>query len=428
VSERYEINDVACTVCGCVCDDLQITIERNRIVAAEGSCPLSHNWLLEHHSAERAVAEVNGQPAPLADAARRAAEILLAANWPLISGCLRSSTQGSRAAVHLADQLGACIDMTASPGHAASILAIQQNGISTCTLGEVRHRADLVIFWGADPLESHPRHWERYSVEPAGRFVPGGRRDRMVIVIDDQRTRSAEQADQFILLDPDEQFELLWYLRARVRGIADPERPIAGVPEDVIGELADQMKSCRYGVVFFGDRLTQTKLGHRNVEALLRLVTELNDHTRFHAREMGSQSTMGAENILCWQTGYPMAVSLHRGYPRYGPGEYSATEMLRRGEVDACLVVGSQMVSQLEGPAREHLQRMPTIALDHPTDKSPIRPAVRFTTAVDGVHRAGTAYRMDDVPIRLRRLLTSHYPSQAEVLEQIARTVAGKPT
>ena len=41
-------------------------------------------------------------------------------------------------------------------------MALQQVGESTCTLGEVRNRADLVIVWGSDPVVTHPRHLERY--------------------------------------------------------------------------------------------------------------------------------------------------------------------------------------------------------------------------------------------------------------------------
>ena len=143
------------------------------------------------------------------------------------------------------------------------------------------------------------------------------------------------------------------------------------------------MKSSRCGVIFFGVGLAQTDLGHLNVEALLRLVTELNGYTRFHARRMRVPGDVtGADNVLCWQTGFPFSVNLSRGYPRYNPGEYSANDMLERGEVDACLFVGSEGVSAMSPKAVSYLKRIPTIAPDHPTVASAIPPTVRFTTAV----------------------------------------------
>ena len=54
-----------------------------------------------------------------------------------------------------------------------------------------RNRADLVIFWGSNPAESHPRHLTRYSTMPKGLFVPNGRKDRTVVVVDVRRSKSA---------------------------------------------------------------------------------------------------------------------------------------------------------------------------------------------------------------------------------------------
>ena len=81
-------------------------------------------------------------------------------------------------------------------------MATQEVGESTCTLGEVKNRADLVIFWGSNPVESHPRHFERYSVLPQGRFIPGGRMDRTLVVADVKQTASTESADIFLPLNP----------------------------------------------------------------------------------------------------------------------------------------------------------------------------------------------------------------------------------
>jgi formylmethanofuran dehydrogenase subunit B len=127
----------------------------------------------------------------------------------------------------------------------------------------------------------------------------------------------------------------------------------------------------------------------------------------------------GADNVLCWQTGFPFSVSLSRGYPRYNPGEYTASDLLARGEPDAALFVGSERVDRFPAAAIRHLSQIPTILLDHAAAVPVWLPTLRFTTAVYGVHRAGTAYRMDDVPVPLRPFLPASYPADAEVLRAI---------
>ena len=137
----------------------------------------------------------------------------------------------------------------------------------------------------------------------------------------------------------------------------------------------------------------------------------------------GSGDVTGADTVLAWQTGFPFSVNLARGYPRYGPDEFSAQTLLQRREVDACLLVGSHGVRRLSPAAREYLQTIPTIVVDHELAELPLAPTVRFTTAIYGIHAAGTAYRMDEVPLPLAGFLSSRYPTDAELLDQIERHV-----
>ena len=420
-------SDVACTVCGCVCDDLQVTFSGGHVSHVEGACSLARPWFASLSEAPtRPAAIINGKPAPLAQAIERAAEILRQSRAPLIWGLSRSSTAGQRAAVLLAQQIGATIDTTASVCHGPSIMAIQEVGESTCSLGEVRNRADLVIFWGADPAESHPRHFERYSVDAKGLFVPRGRADRHVMVIDSEATATSRLADTFISVPRDADFEVIWAIRQLLRGIDLPASFDVGIPHRELQQLATRMASCRYGAVFFGLGLAQRGLGHKNVEALLRLVEDLNDFTRFTARRLRIPGDVtGADAVLCWLTGFPFAVNLARGYPRYNPGEYSANELLERGEIDACLLLGSEACSELSPRARQAITQLPTIALDYPNARPPMEATVQITTAIYGIHAAGTAYRMDEVPIPLRRLVWSSYPSDDEVLQDISAHLQG---
>jgi len=418
-------SDVACTVCGCVCDDLELVIQDERILETRRACKLAEPWFAALNDRRPAAAFIEGQATTHEAATERAASILRECTNPLVFGLSRSSTRGQRAAVRLAEALRGNIDTTASVCHGPSIMAMQQVGESTCSLGEVRNRADLVIFWGANPAESHPRHFERYSVEPIGELLPRGRLDRTIVVVDTKPTATSERADAFLQVKPDRDFELIWTLRQLISGEDSGKLHEAPIPLDAARDLARRMTTCRYGVVFFGLGLAQRGLGHVTVEALLRLVEDLNSHTRFTARRLRVPGDVaGADGVLCWQTGFAYAVNFSRGLPRYNPGEFTANELLARGEVDACLLVGSESVELLSEAAQATLQRIPTIVLEYPHVGVPLQPTVRFTTAVYGIHAPGTAYRMDEVPIPLRRLMWTAYKTDDEVLSELLRHVA----
>ena len=417
------ISDVACTVCGCVCDDLTLTLKDDVITAMAPGCALAEPWMLGQDVGDMTAAQVTGAAVSFERAVEQAAKILQAATSPLIYGLSRSSTPGQRVACRLADQLGATIDTTASTCHAPSIMAVQTVGESTSTLGEVRNRSDLVVYWGSNPLHSHPRHVER-CVEASGRFVPEGRGGRHLVVVDVEATETAAMADTFIQVERGGDFDVIWALRSLLEGGTLDDSSIAGVSRDTLTEFAQRLKSCRHGAIFFGLGLTKQGVPHANVEALLRLVTDLNHHTRFVVRRMRVPGDVtGADTVLCWQTGFPFSVNLARGYPRYNPGEYTANVLLERRETDAALLVGSEGISKLSPTAQSHLKQIPTIILDYPTAQCPLPPTVQFRTAVYGIHRAGTAYRMDEVPIPLRSLIDSPLPADHEVLEAILASV-----
>ena len=109
-----------------------------------------------------------------------------------------------------------------------------------------------------------------------------------------------------------------------------------GVPLAAWQDLMARMKRARFGVMFFGTGLAMTRGKHLNTEALLAVVRDMNAYTRFVAKSMrGAGNVTGADNVLAWRTGFAFAVNLARGYPRFNPGEYTADEMLARGEADA---------------------------------------------------------------------------------------------
>lgn len=418
------LTSIACTRCGCVCDDLQVELRAGGVSSIQPGCVLADEWFRRATVPYTgAVAEIEGHPATLTDAVVTAANLLRDSKLPLFFGLSRSSTDGQRAVCELADRLGGIVDTTASLGHGPSILAFQSAGESTSTLGEVRHRSDLVIYWGCDPVLSHPRHMERI-VDAAGLAVPRGRAGRHVIVVDSERTATAERADEFLQVEVGSHLEILSVLRMLLAGRVPRCDSVGGLSLHTLTQLAERMRAAHYGAVFFGISLAQERCGHATVETLLRLVTDLNQWTRFVVRRMRVPGDVtGADSVLCWQTGYPFSVSLTRGFPRYGPGEYSAENLLAAGEPDCVVLVGGERVPRFSEAARRHLDAVPVILLDPSFADVHVRPAVRFRTAVYGIHRRGTAYRMDEVPVPLRPVVSSELPADDEVLRAIRQQV-----
>ncbi len=423
------VEHATCTFCGCVCDDMDLTVdvEAKRITKAKNACVLGRAWFAEHKFEERPFALIDGKPATTEQGVEVAAQLLSKARFPIIYGMSDTTCEAQREAVAIADMVRGTIDTTTSVCHGPSGIAFQGVGESTATLGEIKNRADLVVYWGGNPAESHPRHFTRYAVTPKGMYVPNGRKDRTVVLVDVRRTPSAPVADIFVQIRPGTDFEVLWTLRALVKGkrVDAHIEERTGVSLGVLEDLARRMKSCRYGVLFFGMGLTMTRGRHFNSGAVLALATDLNQYTHFVAKPVrGHGNVTGADNVVSWQTGYPFGVNFSRGFPRFNPGEFTTVDTLARGEADCALIIASDPASNFPRTAIEHLQRIPVIALDTKATDTTQLARVAFTTATYGINTGGTVYRMDDVPITLRPAFESPYPSDEQILSAIKTRVA----
>jgi formylmethanofuran dehydrogenase subunit B len=296
-----------------------------------------------------------------------------------------------------------------------------------CTLGEVKNRADLIIYWGSNPAECHPRHFTRYTLTPKGKYVPQGRKGRTMVLVDVRRTPSARAADIFLQVRPGTDFEVLTALRALLKGqpVDAARLAMTGVTLEQLTDLVARMKRARFVAFFFGMGLSMTRGKHMNSSAILTLAAELNAFTKSVIMPMrGHGNVTGSDLVLRWSTGYPFGVNFSRGYPRYNPGEFSTVDLLVRGEVDAVLVLGADPGATMPQPAIDHLSRASTIVLDPKVTHTSRIARVHITTAATGISAGGTAYRMDEVPIPLRPALRSPYPTDEEVVRRIRFAVA----
>ena len=105
------VKHATCTFCGCVCDDIELHAEGEKIVETKRACSLGESWF-KHHTAERLYPDalIDGKPATVDDAVETAAQYLLDANMPLVYGLSNTTCEAQREAVWLAELVGGVID------------------------------------------------------------------------------------------------------------------------------------------------------------------------------------------------------------------------------------------------------------------------------------------------------------------------------
>jgi formylmethanofuran dehydrogenase subunit B len=132
----------------------------------------------------------------------------------------------------------------------------------------------------------------------------------------------------------------------------------------------------------------------------------LNEFTKFSIMAMrGHYNVTGSGQVLGWQFGYPYCVDLSRGFARYNPGETTSNDLLRRGEVDAVFVLGSDPGAHFPISSVKKISQLPSVCVDpHITPTSEIS-KLHVPVAFVGIEVGGNCYRMDNVPIDARKVV-----------------------
>jgi formylmethanofuran dehydrogenase subunit B len=405
---------VTCLGCGCTCDDVTVRVVDGRIVEVSPVCPIGRAWFGDGQVPSRVLQD--GVPVGLGQAVESAAGILAGSQGRcLIYLGTDLSTQSQRAAVAIADLLHATVDSETSATAAAGLTTAQRRGRAGATLGEIRNRGDVFLFWGVDPSERYPRFLARYSLDPVGIQVPEGRSGRYVISASIGADRGLTGADSVLELSPDEEIAALTLMRATVLGNpVTAASPLAAQAADVAKRLA----AARYAVVVHDAEPTAEPRNPLRVEALVALAQALNGPTRAALCSLrAGGNRLGAESVLTWQTGYPFAVDYSLGYPRYRPDRRGIAG-LATGRYEAALLLGTTQGSD----AGQVFAGLNTITIGPRASETPFRAAVAIDTGVAGIHEEGTAYRMDDVPLPLRPCLPG--PARTvDVLRDLAQAI-----
>lgn len=57
------VEDATCTFCGCLCDDIVLSIEGNRITGAANACAMGESWFVSQSNERGPACLIDGKPA-----------------------------------------------------------------------------------------------------------------------------------------------------------------------------------------------------------------------------------------------------------------------------------------------------------------------------------------------------------------------------
>jgi formylmethanofuran dehydrogenase subunit B len=399
-----EHDNVACPFCGLGCDDLKIAIEQDRVEVRANGCPISTPAFTAGAVAD--APRIDNTPAPLKEAVSAAARLLANAQRPVFAG-MGCDVSGVRAVTQLAERVGGIVEPANSERMLRNFLTLQDSGLLSATLSEVRNRADLIVIAGADIANRFPRFFERCLGTGESLFESGPKRE---IVYVGKRIDSVPESAEVITCGNERLAEVAGVLRALIAGAKLLAQSVAGIEVAKLAALAKRMKAARYGVLVWTAADFDFPHAELTVQVLAHLVKDLNRETRFSALPLGGgNGDLTAAQVATWQSGYPLRIDFGAGYAQYDPFH------VQHDEADV-LVWISSFFDSLPPPEA----KAPVIALGRAGMKFKTPSRIFIPVGTPGLDHAGHVFRTDNVvAIRLQKLRESKLPSVAKVIGDI---------
>lgn len=413
-AESFTDYDVAypswvCPGCSCLCDDISCYVKEGRVVRALNLCEIGWKRLATLPAEDRLPPL---SPSLLSGTLREAAGLLRSHPPVLVLGSDTVDEEAIRASFELAAGLKGVWLPWAFPGLQRFYDGVRRFGWATALLDEVRDHAESVLFWRADPLETHHRHLSRYSFFARGRFTERGNLDRNLAAVASAKTVMEPLCQQFFQLPAEMDTTL-------ITALADPQGD-GGFDHRDLPALSRALEGSSYIALF----VDPEKVTDETLDALFRWCAKIN--------------TEGRKRMVIlplWNAGPNIEgfcrVSLEKNATPCG-ADFSSTPSKefsrRRAWEDLAETVGSVLVisSGIDpSPGRRLppcLSEKPRVVIDPFKQAANRSDTVLIPTALPGLESNGVFFRADGLPFEVKGLgplLTHGYPTVQGVLEEI---------
>ncbi|MFX0022805.1 MAG: formylmethanofuran dehydrogenase subunit B [Candidatus Hermodarchaeota archaeon] len=422
---------VICSGCSLLCDDIIVRSDGLYIDEILGACLKGKERFDQVTSNNRLLSpqiRKNGELEKVTykEAVTKAVNIIKNFQKPLLYGFSTVSCEAQLKGIELAELVNGFIDSNSVICHGKVLNKSKETGITLTTITEIINKADLLILWGANAAESIPRLLNK-ALFSRGKFRMTGREIKTLIVIDPVKTASfgvMGVRDVALQIETGKDIDLIRVLKEECCTMNSiPETGVAGIDKDDLKRLLLHLTGAENGVIFIGQGLLRPQSGEDVIKELLELVQLVNvkqEKGRMSVMMLGGHYNMaGFEHIAL--SSYGSNHSLQFSNNQLVDTSDTIITKIEKEDFDCSIIVGTDPVSHLPFRLSKELLKKPLILIDNKQSASSYAADVIIPSSITGIECGGLVYRLDHVPIELKKILNppTNIHSDEEILNNI---------
>ncbi len=426
-----------CSGCSLLCDDIIVKSDGLFIDEVIGACLKGKERFDQVSAQNRITSPMIRKNDELIntsweEALAKTVEIIKNSSAPLLYGFSNVTCEAQRAGMDLAREINGFIDSNASICQGKILNKAKAQGINLTTITEIINKVDLIILWGANPAETIPRLLNKVLFS-RGKFRMTGREIKTLVIIDPVKTASFNVMgvrDLALIIEPDKDIELIQMLKEECCSADSiPSGGVAGVDKNDLKRLLLHLTGAENGVIILGQGVIQPHADYDLMEELLDLLQLINTRQvkgRISLLLLGGHFNMAGFDHVALSS-YGVSGKLQFESKKLVKSEDTIISKINKENFDCSIIVGTDPISHLPHSLSSKLAKKPLILIDNHNSATSRIADIVLPTAITGIESSGLAYRIDQVPVELKKILNppNNIPSDEELLNQLIEKLNG---
>ena len=323
-----------CPFCSLLCDDIQLEAKNNNLKLLNSKCPILINSLKRKINEQ--FSRINGEKTNISQAIEELSFLIKKSKSTLFAG-MGTDIKGTKATLKIADKFKCIIDHYSGDNYVKNIKSIQEAGGFFLTLSELKNRSDTIIIIQSSDDEL-PRLFEKYIFS---KETINNLKKRKVVFIGNKAPQFLHKSKKKLNFDHIKlnSISLLNFISSLRNSI---NLEISEVKDKKIVSLLKLFKQTNYGSILWSVKELDNSISDLIVTEINLLIQDLNKFTRFAGLSLsGSDHILTVNEVLLWQTGFPIRTSFEKGFPVHNINQFSTKRLIDNKEIELVIWINS---------------------------------------------------------------------------------------